>query len=331
MRRLSSGAFRRAAIATSVAAPMAGAARGSLTLEYDSIADTISITSTAAGVIVWMISTAETATSSEIIAGTGAVDSGTINTFPGTIGKDIDTSGLPAADYYFHAVLTSDGSSVISDPASEALFADEWYAPDALYAWNPATDTDTASVNPDIGDPMPRTSGGPATYQTTYWSLNNAFHDIANALSVGIDFSKPLMIAYTLEDVGFSGRVAQIGFGSAMIEVAGGWDNNLNWLFYDPPIEVVVASVWPSTGFHVLWVYWDPATETATAGHNQITDASGAVTGLAAQPVTNRGLSLNLDSQPGNIGMVQMVNRTGMTLADAKALVQTMQDAQGIA
>jgi hypothetical protein len=84
----------------------------------------------------------------------------------------------------------------------------------------------------------------------------------------------------------------------------------------------------------VLWFYYDPSTNTVTVGQNQtngdVVTPTVDVSTLTANEPARRNVLMQSDTLC-KFAKVQVINRTGMTLAQAKAIVQKMQTAQGIA
>lgn len=84
-----------------------------LVIDFDPLVDTdISITTSGAGTVYWMITEASSATATEIIAGTGAISggTGTIDTVDGIISEPIPTLD-GTTELFFHAVLCATGTT----------------------------------------------------------------------------------------------------------------------------------------------------------------------------------------------------------------------------
>lgn len=309
-----------------------------VTVIYDPDLGALTITSTAAGFIRWAITTSPAATPASIVSGAGAVASGSISTFPGTIGQDIDTSSLTqSTDYWAHVVLTSNGSDSISAVASDAIpgiAPPIWYETDALFVWDSVADTDTAQINPAIGGALALTHGAAATYSSGLWDFNATRYAGASGMSAASNFGAPLLFAAVLE----RGDQASAYFALCKFGAAGAFAQiNLDALnvraeMYNASTKLVVATTLTNISQKkVVWGYFN-GIDTLTAGANQSDSGSVVDAGLASGSVgrdVRIGGSASGDSK-ANHGSVQYVRRAGMTLADAKAIVAKMQAHHGI-
>ena len=309
-----------------------------LTLDYDFGTEELTITSTSAGAIKWVITTSDTAIAADVVSGTGATESGSILTFPGTIGETVDTSSLlPATDYWFHAVLTSDGTNPIS-PVATISITDEpvlWYETDALFAWDSIADTDPTQINPVVGGALALTHGPAAALTSGLWDFNSTRYAYASGMSATSNFGAPLLFAAVLEKGDQASAyfaLCQFGAGAAFARINLDGANIRSDMYNATTRGVVAATLTSISQKKVIWGYFN-GIDTLTAGVNQSESGSVVDAGLASGGITRDvriGGTASGDSK-ANHGSVQYVSRSGMTLADAKAIVAKMQAHHGIA
>lgn len=161
-----SGVYQPASVFAKVAGAyqaVGGGGLNTLSLTYDIATSEMIITTNGAGTLVWMISAPSSATPAEIIAGTGAALNGTIATLPGTNTAFIDDSTLtPGLEYWFHAVLTSNGTTPISPAASVRV--------------QQASVTKYATINPLTGSPtIYNYTDANGTWRAYEWTQDGSF------------------------------------------------------------------------------------------------------------------------------------------------------------
>jgi hypothetical protein len=232
-------------------------------------------------------------------------------------------------------VVNRDGLTLAQAKAIVAKMQDlhdieDWYEADARFVWDPETDTSTAAMNPTIGNALSLNSGAGAIAEADRWSMNSSAYGSSSALTSGLDYTKPTLIALTAAQIGGAAASYLAMFGTIVGVFATGGDTTFGWRILGGGVDTTIESGWTDTdNLNVFWMFYDPATDTLTVGQNQ-TDGTSQVLGST---VNTLAASNHLDIfNAGNykLGKVQALSRTGMTLAQAKALVQKMQDAQGI-
>jgi hypothetical protein len=223
----------------------------------------------------------------------------------------------------------------------EVTTGDAWYAADAIWAWDPATDTNTAAVNPETGYGSAlgtqSGTGGGSTYDTDGWLMNNTGYS-GGGMQSSIDWTEPVLIAVTVDRRNEYGWIAQFSTTPISIYCNANifWDKHVfKWrvlaggVSVDTPLEVPTWS--NPDDFNVMWFLYNPSTNQVTLGQNQTSHTPVTLGG----DISTLGTSDSpITFQPNTLfklGQMQVVNRAGMTEAAAKAIVQSMQDAQGIA
>jgi len=212
---------------------------------------------------------------------------------------------------------------------------DAWYQNDAIFAFSTVVDTDTAAVNPTIGSSLPRTVGSGAAVSGDLWDMDGNCYGAVTGMTATIQNSKSFLVAMVLD------RDNQSGGFQTVLSLGGGnffsfytastvstnfsirYFVNLSW---DIVLHFVTSGNVP-TGKHVYWAFWDINTKILTVGIDQ-TNGQTSSTDISAQTITqNLYYGGNSSGAGSNMkhGSLQVVNRAGMTLADAKAAVAKMQ------
>ena len=214
---------------------------------------------------------------------------------------------------------------------------DAWYAGDALFAWDSIADTDGAIINPVIGNTLPRINGTGATIASGLWDMEGTNRYGSNAaLASSLDLTKPLLFAAVLDRDNHTGSYVAInqlaagGFVATMYVV--GSPEIILSLYANGSGADLNFGVVP-TGKHVLWFYVDPVTDSCRVGYDQTENVAAALTkdvgGSSSTELHIGGSNASAGSNMKH-GSVQVVNRTGLTFAQALALVQKMQTLHGI-
>ena len=307
-----------------------------LTLAYDETTDTLSITSNAAGVVFWSITTSASATSAAVIAGSGVLN-GSINTTPGTIAAVIDSSSLnPVTTYYLHAVLTSGGSAISAVESVQLKDPVVWYESDALFAWNSLTDSDAAAINPERGGTVPLVTGAGAAISSGLWDMDTNRYASSTGATATTPLNIPALFAFTLNPDNTTSSYAHVSnFGSSVyaaiyVEATA---VRLQLVASGGSAIATIGSLAALGGLHVLWGYWDGLGD-LTVGFDQTTAATATQTASITAQVIQRDVRVGGRVDPAvskmKHGAMQLVSRAGMSLADAKAIVAKMQTLHGI-
>ncbi len=213
-----------------------------------------------------------------------------------------------------------------------------WYEADALFAWSSITDVDGTQINPVIGNPLPLIEGVASVPANGLFPMSGARYGLTTALISAPTSTKPLLYLAVLDKAAHSATYKTIWRSGGSNFFAAYVNANVNTDFRANVYNGVNAygKFTPSTptGKQVYWIYYDPATGTVTTGMNQVTGEQAAAS--FAGKAIDRSLYIGGSASAGMLsamkhGSFQVVNRTGMTLADAKAIVAKMQAHHGIA
>lgn len=210
-----------------------------------------------------------------------------------------------------------------------------WYEADAKFAWDSTTDNDATQINPTIGNALPLTTGTGATIAGGLWDMDGNVYSIggAGATATGLNPTKPFLIAgvFDKDNVGANVDLWQVT-GSMYFQTKSG---NFQFRYaagvtYD--VNFLSAGGMP-TGEHVYWVYYDGA-GTLTTGYDQIENSTPVAITPGGTNTTRMRVGNAADSpwaSRAKHGSMQIVSRTTMTKAEAKAIVANMQTLHGIA
>jgi hypothetical protein len=210
-----------------------------------------------------------------------------------------------------------------------------WYAGDDIYVWDSITDTDTAVLNAVLGADLPKTSGVGAIASGGYWGLNSSTYDATPALVSSVDLSaKSLVIAVAIDSGGVANNFVQ-GLRVGVLPMISVWRQagNFGWYIHNGTVDgSVLSSVAFDTVKRVAWLHWNAATGKLHWGHNQVDDNPGGSAGDAPPVTMPASLTqyLSLGAQNFNYGSFRIVNKAGLTLADAKAIAQSVQTKMGL-
>lgn len=260
-----------------------------------------------------------------------------------TLRMNNDT-GITWAASAVHTLLVeaTDGFTSDTFTISFSVGTETWYATDAFWAWSSIDDSNNAAMNPAIGNALSLTTaaGTEAVIASGLWDMNGsgtqATYSNASAFTSGISMNNPFLFAFVIErDADTPSQftsMVQLSSGSRFLratwnttdkwvcrcynnDVSRPWDFNLQWDAVAIPNSKTVC-----------WVFYDGAGNW-TAGKNQtntdsrVQDASGF----------SLGQYVAVSGSTCKHGSIQIVSRAGLTLAQAKDLVQKMQDHHGIA
>lgn len=250
----------------------------------------------------------------------------------------IDDTGINWASgnvFTLGVLVTGDGIDVmVEQPVTLGVAPVTWYESDALLAWSSLTDSDNANMDPDKGGVMAKDAGAGAIISGGYWDFTSSSHyGSSTALTAGIDFSKPIFIALTIDRNGYSGADDATGhtFGQypqvfgGLITTSGTtftWQvtYTVNQAYYTVPLAA-------SGTKRVVWVFVDVPNSKVYYGYNQTESNAGGGDALPGDWDTTTSLTgSHFGLYEPMFGAFEVVNRTGMTLAQAKACVQKIQD-----
>ena len=219
---------------------------------------------------------------------------------------------------------------------------DAWYAADSRFAWNSISDTDNVQINPDLGNSLPRVVGSTyAAISAGLWDMDGVAYATASGLSSTFSFGRPLLLASVLDKDNHTGTyrgVLQVGSGSYLqFFVEALVNTSFNARIYTSTAaadNLAKFAATSPTGKHVYWAYWN-GVDTLTAGYDQVTGSSATRASHAAATGTAR---INIGTDDGTTaksnmkhGSTLFLDRAGLTLDQAKAIVAKMQALHGIA
>lgn len=230
--------------------------------------------------------------------------------------------------------LTLEGSDGTVSDRFNVGFATgfSWYAADALFAWNAVTDTDNAVMNATVGGNLALLAGAGATIASGLWEMGGSnLYGSTTALTTALDTTKPFLFAVVIDkdDHTAAGKiVAQLGFSgfSLTFEVNSSVTTDFRAvLFNSGSVTAKFAATTPS-GKHVIWAFWTPNADggdpanSLHVGYDQIENVAAKTTKALGATSTRRLYVGGGDAAAGSQmkhGSVTVVNRAGMTFADA--------------
>lgn len=238
-------------------------------------------------------------------------------------------------------LMVSDGNTR-AYPTLSFSTGDAWYESDAQFAWSAVIDTDPVALDPNIGDQLPQTAGAtPAVWDDNALTFDGTKrYDNATGMADVVPSGTPFLLAVTMDKNGDnSAGIPHAFFGISNYAVLdqGFTDmDRLRWVMVNSPVVLDLFTTPLGTptpsGKHVHWFYYDGAAN-YNVGMDQTENT--AVAGAASFA---SGLSRNIyiggfssAASKAKIGAVQVISRTGLTLAAAKSIVAKMQAHHGIA
>lgn len=237
-------------------------------------------------------------------------------------------------------ILASDGLASRKFTLTVSI-GDAWYEGDALFAWSSVDDDDTTQINPVIGNPLPVLNGVPATLADDMFGLAaNGRYGSTTALTQNCNLTKPVLWAWVMDKGSHSASYKFItkhgssNFMSIYVNASPTTSLRVNGNVAIVSNPTLNFSPNVPAGKHVLWAYFDPATQKLYGGLDQI--ENGSVNVNYGSGAMDRALYVGGDGTTAmqssmKHGSIQILNRAGLTLADAKAIVAKMQAHHGIA
>lgn len=230
-------------------------------------------------------------------------------------------------------VLATDGAT--SD-LFNVIFSvgDAWYQSDANYAFSSIDDSDNVSMNPLVGAVLPRITGAGATIADAMWNMDGNGYYTALASNSSMSLNNSLLIAMVLDKDNhtnpfsviasfgggdywnfYTGTAVATNFCVRTVFASGNVDNKINFVGTTP------------IGKHVYWAFWDATTGILTAGMDQTANATNSTSLFGRTLSRNISIGGNAGASVSSMkhGSFQLVNRAGMTLAQALSAVSKMQ------
>jgi hypothetical protein len=217
-----------------------------------------------------------------------------------------------------------------------------WYGDAAIVAHDTTTDITVATMNPEVGNSV-NTVAAASSASGGLW-IGNASTKYSNDngtpyATPGLDSTKPYALAFAFNkgSAPASGIFFPIQVGAYPLfrleyDTASG---TMAWRWAGPgPLPDFSSPSLPvDTTTRVYWVRYDPVTLKFDAGHNQtdVTASGGDTIPAAITGASNLENVKNIpDALAINFGPHVLMNKTGLTKAEVKAVVQAIQTKLGI-
>lgn len=214
---------------------------------------------------------------------------------------------------------------------------DAWYDASAKWAWSTITDTDSSAVNPTVGSSITLTSGTAPTPATGLWTMaaDSYYSNTTSIASNTPSSGTPFLFAMVMDKFNLSSSFKTLArlSGANFVRF---YTNAANFVV-DTYFGTAVSASFGTfaslpTGAHVYWAYFDGAgSPTMYIGRNQSDVANVVVSGASGNTLDRTIVIGNASGMGHKQGSIQFVSKSGMTLADAKAIVAKMQTHHGIA
>jgi hypothetical protein len=204
-----------------------------------------------------------------------------------------------------------------------------WRESDAVWAHNTTTDTDTAQFNPDVGSAVGLAIGSAMVASGGVWTNTNGEYSASVGLSAPVDLTHNALFVVVGNKGSMSGTPLQpmFQFGAFPRLHAGTWGSAMlfDWHVQSGTIDqTFTGSAFTST-LGVRWFFVDVTNNVLRWGLNQTEDPGSGITIPANFPTSlSQDLDIGINQAPAVWGSSEVVPRAGMTLADAKAIVQKL-------
>lgn len=218
-----------------------------------------------------------------------------------------------------------------------------WYASDAIFAWNSidaATDYPSVlgAINAAVGGPLALVSGTGAPVSGELWDMDGNKYKSTTGLASTFSGNNSFIVASVLDidnHTAASVVILEVSRSSTYVQIQTSFAgiSGLRVGVYDGATSSTPISP-ISAGKKVYWCYYDDSAKAYYSGVNQTASAptSKDLSGKTfAKDVAIGGSSASAASSSMKHGSMQVVSRSGMTLASAKSIVAKMQDLHGIA
>jgi hypothetical protein len=225
------------------------------------------------------------------------------------------------------------GRGIVSVPTG-----DSWYAGDSLFAWSTIEDTDTAAVNPAIGNVVAKVSTPKASAAGGLWDMDSAAYN-GSGLTAALVPSKPIFIAAVLDKDNhtaiYVNALLAIGGGQGVsFQVNASVANDIRAIIAASNGSATVTFPTTTAGAHVYWFYSN-GVGSVQCGVDQNNGTTSTALALSASGTMGTTVVIGSNaSTPRSLmkhGSMMVLNRTGLTLAQAKGIVAKMQTLHGIA
>jgi hypothetical protein len=255
----------------------------------------------------------------------------------GSLLRQVAENGINYAATSAQAVVVLGGNGTTEDTGtiSFSLGVPVWYESDALMALDMTLQASAATLDPTIGGNIGRTAGAGGTFAgglldpggSTQWGAGTA-------LISAPDMTAPALFAVVVkkDDMAATG-IELLRFGDSDwvgLNVSGG--GNFYWSIYNGAVDTQLVMDWSDNVTAVFWVMTDQANNKVYWGKNQTELNAGGGTTKNTGWMSALTRSVNIfTGTTEKLGSMEAVNRTGMTVTDAKAIVAKMQTLHSIA
>ena len=247
-------------------------------------------------------------------------------------GTGIDYSSIKA----FSVIIEAANASTTSYFTVTFAEGSSWFESDAIFAWDATTDADNAALNPAIGGAVALTGGTGATIISGLFDMDaNIYRNTSTGMSVALTSAKSALFAFVLDKDNHTAQYTNVfrvgGFFGVQLYLDGAAPAIVN----NAGAQYRCGTSMPA-GKSVYWGYYNQATGNIHTGINQVEAGTSpnAMTGLTdggnQREITVGGDANAVANSLMKHGSMQIVNRTGLTLAQSLAIVQKMQTLHGI-
>lgn len=219
-----------------------------------------------------------------------------------------------------------------------------WYATDAQFAWSTLQDTDTAAVDPTLGNALAKQSTGAATVSGKLWDMTSAMYSSTTGLAATISMDIPILVAMVVDknNHGNSLNTLDVFGNNGVDSIAFGTSSSVQPRFVvsvnSVVTQILTQNSWSAKGTALVhWVFFDRsnATDTIRAGTNSTQNATSGVVALASGRTMSRNVTKGNASGSTGVaftkeGPTLVLGRAGMTFADAMAIVAGIKSYMGI-
>jgi hypothetical protein len=234
-------------------------------------------------------------------------------------GTGINFATPTLRDLYVNA---TDGSTGDTPKVSFFLGAG-WFQSDAAYAKKMSTQVGTASIPADVGGTLTLTGSGATLASNLLVCGGSASYASSTGLNATQDFTKPCMIAFlgNSNSVGYTGQwLLWVGSGGRWVRASPD-TGALLWEIFDGTTTTQISCAWDTTN-KSNWLHHDGAGN-YTVGRDATTVNTGTQTPPSG-PSATISQSVSIGSTSAKLGTIEMLWRTGLTVAQTKTIAQAL-------
>ena len=226
----------------------------------------------------------------------------------------------------------------LSRAGASAAPTGNWYEADAIFAWDSTSDLDSAQIDPVFGAAIPLVTGTGAAIASGLWDMDsNVYRDTGSVMTSALNSTMPILVATVLDKDNQSASfvsIMQVGSVNFIrFFAAGSVQPRFDW-YNGTTVNIRCSEAAMAAGAKVYWAFYDPATTQLRGGINQTENTTHGPVAFTYTADSSRGITIGgqdtIARSAMKHGSMQVVNRAGMTLTDALAIVQKMQTLHGI-